>query len=123
MPETFGQAVRSRRKELGLTLRRFASLAQMDPANVSRMERYLLPPPGEPAALERIADALQFPKSSPERMKLMDLAAVTAGRIPRDIVENKELLARLPVLFRKLRIEPAVDRDQLDALNGVLRDA
>ncbi len=121
MPETFGEYVRTRRLEIGMSLRTFAIATRQDPANVSRMERQQLTPTQDLESLNLIADALEFANPSMERLKLIDLAAVAARRIPADIAEDDALMAQLPVLFRKLRTELRTDEVQLDMLKKVLQ--
>jgi len=123
MHETFGEYVRSRRLELGMSLRTFAAATNQDPANVSRMERGQLTPPQDLEVLHRIADALELANPSEERLTLIDLAAVAARRIPADIASDESLLAQLPVLFRKLRIELRSDEDQLVMFKKVVAGA
>ncbi len=99
---TFGDWLKAKRAERRITLRAFAEASGLDPGNLSRYERGLLPAPqGE--ALERIAGALGLKEGSEEWQTLHDLAAITAGRIPKDLAEDPALVGRLPVLFRVAR--------------------
>ncbi len=52
----------------------------------------------------------------------MDLAAAEQGRIPNDILDDEELVAKLPALFRTLRGQPVSDND-LRALIDKIRKA
>jgi transcriptional regulator with XRE-family HTH domain len=98
---SFGEFVKARRAELGLTLRAFCLKWSIDPSNWSKMERGRLPPPqGE--RLAEYARFLQLAKGSDAWFELFDLAAAEAGRIPEDL-KDSELLEKLPVLFRTLR--------------------
>lgn len=99
----FGPWVRYRRAEIGLTLRRFALETDLDPGNLSKYERGLLPPPQDPGTLERMARALQLKKGTDEHRELTDLAAASAGRIPADLQSDPMVVARMPLLFRALR--------------------
>jgi hypothetical protein len=104
-----------------MTLRTFATATGQDPANVSRIERQQLTPTQDLKSLNTIADVLEFQNPSVERLQLIDLAAVAARRIPADIAENEELLAQLPVLFRKLRSELRTDDEQLHMFKKILK--
>ena len=95
---TFGDWLRAKRVERGITLRAFAEASDLDPGYLSRYERGLVPAPqGE--ALQRIAKALGLKEDSEDRQTLQDLAAISAGKIPRDLAEDPALVGRLPVLF------------------------
>jgi hypothetical protein len=56
-------------------------------------------------------------------MTFMDEAAIANGRIPQDVLGNAELLAELPLLFRKLRIQSLDQPEQLDALKSLMRNS
>ena len=99
----FGHWVRRRRAEISLTLRRFALKAALDPGNLSKYERGVLPPPQDPATLERMARALQIENGTDVYREFTDLAAASAGRIPADLHSDPKILARMPLLFRAAR--------------------
>jgi len=52
--------------------------------------------------LGKIAKVLKIPKRGPEWVKFRDLAIFSRGEIPQDIMEDKELVACLPLVFRTL---------------------
>ena len=110
------RALRSRRR---MGLREFCRAAEADPANISRMESGLLPPPAE-LVLRRYAEALGVAYGSDEWYALVDLAAADRGIVPKDILEDAELAARLPVFFRTLRGERPSGED-LQALADKLK--
>lgn len=98
----FGDWLKKRRKELGMTLRAFAERSGLDPGNLSRYERGVLAPPqGE--TLGRIAKAFGLKPGSAEWAALQDLAAIGAGKIPQDLAEDPKVASQLPVLFRVAR--------------------
>jgi transcriptional regulator with XRE-family HTH domain len=107
----FGGWLRSRRAAIGLTLRSFALATGLDPGNLSKYERSVLPPPQEPETLERLAAALKLKKGSQEYQEFTDLAAASAGRIPPDLAKDPRVLARMPLLFRTARGK--MSRDEL----------
>lgn len=112
--------MKRRRLELGMSLRNFCDKSGIDPGNQSRMERGLLPPPCTPEKLEALASQLQIRQNSPMWREFSDLAAASAGRIPKDLLEDKEVLSELPVLFRTLRGAP-VSEEQLERLVELIR--
>lgn len=111
-----------RRAALRVSLRAFATKAQMDPGNASRLERGRMAPPEGPEVLDRIAAALEFQKGSREYEHLMDLAAAAKGRIPQDLLSDEEVAGKLPILFRTLRSKP-LSGEQLEKLIDSIRKA
>ena len=115
----FGDWLRSRRAEIGLGLRNFAQRTRLDPGNLSKYERGVLPPPQDVETLERIATALKLKRGSPEHREFMDLAAASAGRIPPDLAADPKIVSRMPLLFRTARGK--LTRDELIKLAERLR--
>lgn len=99
----FGEYIRRIRKDKRIGLREFCLQAGKDASNWSKVERGLLGPPQEQEELEQIASVLGLQKGSAEWSELFDLAAMERGKIPADIMSDKELLQRLPTFFRTLR--------------------
>lgn len=118
----FGTFFKERRIALGVTLREFCRRNGLDPGNISRLERGLLAPPQGRELLEHYAKLLSLKKGSDDWYTFFDLAAAETGRIPPEILEDKDLLEKLPILFRTLRGQKVPD-DQLDALVRKLRKA
>ncbi|HUY33850.1 MAG TPA: helix-turn-helix transcriptional regulator [Pirellulales bacterium] len=116
----FGVLFKQRRVALGKTLRRFCQDNGLDPGNISRLERGLLPPPRGREVLESYAKCLKLKKGSDEWYELFDLAAAQTGRIPQEILDDEELLEKLPILFRTLRGQKVPD-EQLDELVRKIR--
>jgi len=99
----FGGFLEILRQRNHLTLREFCKRAGCDPANISRVERGLMPPPKGREILERYATALGLEKDSDDWLTFLDLAAADQGMMPADIMENEALVRALPVFFRTLR--------------------
>ena len=116
----FGPYLKELRMARRMTLRGFCRQANADPGNVSRMERGVLPPPQDRDILERYAKALELQEGSDEWYRFFDYAAADWGIVPRDIMENEEVVKVLPVLFRTLRREKPSEED-LDRLVDKLR--
>jgi len=116
---TFGAFFRELRIRRQKTLRQFCMENGFDPGNVSKLERDLLDAPQSPEVLERYAVALGLERHSAEWQRFLDLAAISAGRIPPDLRAEASLVGRLPLVFRTLRRQP-VDGDQLDKLIELL---
>lgn len=99
----FGEFFKARRQALGLALREFCLTHKLDPGNISRLERGLLPPPRNGGRLEEYAKCLALKKDNGDWHTFFDLAAVSKGRIPAELMEDEDLVATLPVIFRALR--------------------
>jgi transcriptional regulator with XRE-family HTH domain len=119
---TFGEMLKARRKELRLGLREFALRADMDPGNLSKIERAKLGAPQGEDVLNRICLALEMDLGSQEAQALRDKALVEAGRIPSEVMEDEEVLERLPVLLRTVR-NKKLDSEQLDRLIEMIKEA
>ena len=119
---TFGETLRNRRKELRLGLREFALRADMDPGNLSKIERGRLGAPQGEGVLDRICLALEYDLGSEEAQVLKDRAIVEAGRIPAEVLDDDEVLERLPVLLRTVR-NKKLSPEQLDRLIEMIKEA
>jgi len=100
---TFGSFFESLRQRNNLTLREFCKQAGADPANISRMERGAVTPPKSRDILERYASALGLVPGTDDWYTFFDLASVEQGVMPDDIMNDEELVKRLPAFFRTLR--------------------
>lgn len=96
----FGELIKRLRAEKRLGLREFCIAADCDPSNWSKIERGKLSPPQDRNVLDRIAVILGLPENSEKRDLLFDYAAIDAGKIPPYVLEDAELVKRLPVFFR-----------------------
>lgn len=120
MARSFGDYLRECRLERRLTLREFSRIAGIDPGNYSKMERGLLPPPKGREKLEEYAQHLGLERGTDGWLEFFDLAAAEQGRIPDDVLEDRELMDRLPLLFRTSRGQK-LDDNELTRLIEYLR--
>ena len=98
---TFGQMLKKLRLEdASIGLRAFAAMIEMQPSNLSNVERDRTAPPASREVIDRICDALGLADSDPRRDKLFDLAAKSAKRIPADVAEVVREQPGIPVLVR-----------------------
>ena len=98
---TFGQMLKKLRLEdANIGLRAFAAMIEMQPSNLSNIERDRIAPPARREAIDRICDALGLADSDPRRDQLFDLAATAANRIPADVAEVVRKQPGIPVLVR-----------------------
>ena len=118
----FGRFVREKRLELGLTLRKFCRNHGYDCGNFSKIERGVFPAPQRRPELERLAQALGLAERSDDWLLFFDLAAVSAGRIPQDILNDEQLASKLPLVFRTISGKPLSEKS-LRRLAEVVRRA
>ncbi len=118
----FGTFVKELRARQRLGLREFCQQYGHDPSNWSKIERELLAPPRDQATLRLWAKQLGLKEGSPDWLKFFDYAAVDAGRIPDDLLRDKQLVARLPAFFRALAGQKP-SREDLQALLEIINRA
>lgn len=99
----FGPYLELLRQQNRMTLRDFCRRAGCDPANISRIERGLVPPPKSRDILERYAAALGLKEGADDWYSFFDLAAADQGIVPADIMADADLVSALPLFFRTLR--------------------
>lgn len=117
----FGEFFKKKRIALKKTLRQFCAENNLDPGNISKIERGLLPPPQSSEKLEEYARCLKLKKGSDDWYEFFDLAYATAGRIPQEILSNEKLLSKLPLVFRTLRGQK-LSKEQLNQLAQKLKE-
>lgn len=120
--QTFGNFLKQKRIERGLTLREFCRVNEMDPGNISKIERGLLPPPQTKEILVKYAAALGIKEGTDDWLLFCDLAVTSAGKIPPDIVSNEEVMNALPVLFRTVRKEKLDEKDLEELVKAIKRE-
>ena len=119
-PMRFGEFFKQRRIALRKTLRQFCRDNDLDPGNISRLERGLLSPPQGRETLESYAKLLRLKKGSDDWYTFFDLAAAETGRIPQELLDDEDVLKKLPILFRTLRGQKVPD-EQLEELVRTIR--
>ena len=101
--QSFAELFKALRKRRRITLRDFCKRAKADPGNISRIERGIARPPQSREILERYAGALGIEINSDDWYLFNDLASADQGIIPKDIMEDEELVKQLPAFFRTIR--------------------
>lgn len=119
----FGGFVKERRLALDLSLREFCKLIEEDPSNWSKVERGILPPPQLIEKLNLIAKVLQLKKNKEEYVALLDKAAVDAGKIPRDLLEDREVLEILPAFLRTVGSIKPTEQELMALIEALRKDA
>ena len=98
----FGELHKKLREGRCLTLRKYSQMIEQDPGNISRMERGVTPPPQSNDLLKIMAKTLGLKEKSVPWRNFFDRASIDAGRLPREVLSDQELLKSLPVLLRTL---------------------
>ena len=119
---SFGEFVKTRRIDLGMTLRDFCEKHALDPGNQSKIERGRLRPPQDQAKLSAFADALELKRDTPMWTRFFDLAFMERGRIPEQVLQDDELMAVLPVLLRTVQNQ-RLTKEQLIELIERIQEA
>ena len=117
---SFGDYIKELRLRRRIGLRTFCELIDADPGNYSKIERGRLAPPRDPAKLEHYRRALKMGSEDTEWRELVRLSAIDRGEIPPRVLDDKQLLAKLPALFRSLEGEP-LNENTLEELIATLR--
>lgn len=118
--KTFGSYFKEKRIKLKLTLRRFCEEHDIDPGNLSKIERGVLPPPKD-EILKKYAHYLKLKEGTDEWYEFFDLAAAESGRLPKELRE-KEIVARMPFLFRTIRGKK-ITKEKLDKLIKLIKES
>ena len=119
--QEFGKAFKESRRRTGKTLREFAREHGFDHGNLSKIERGRAKPP-RGRTLDRYLDALGIERESDEWYELHDLASACAGAIPEKIMNDEEVVKKLPVVFRTLaRRRPT--QEELEELVKIIRES
>lgn len=119
--ESFGEFFKQKRMSLRKTLRQFCQEHELDPGNISKIERGRLAPPGSEEKLKEYAEYLNIKIGGKEWESFKDLAAIGAGKIPKDL-RDEELLTRLPMFFRTLR-DKKFSKEDLEELIKKIRES
>lgn len=122
LKKTFGSYFKDLRIGRKLTLRQFCHAQGYDPGNISKLERGLLLPPDSDAKLADYAKALKVRRGSETWYEFFDLAHAAQGKIPREVLRKRDVVARLPLLFRTLRGHK-VSKKKFDQLIEMIRRA
>ena len=118
----FGPFFKELRIARKMTLRQFCEAHGYDPGNISKLERGLLPPPESEAKLADFARALRIRRGSDAWYQFFDIARAARGKLPPEVLRNRDVVARLPLLFRTLRGQK-VSAEKLDELIAMIRRA
>ena len=119
---SFGDLAKKLRIRQKKTLRQFCVKHGHDPSNWSKVERGINSPPKNRNTLELWATELGLRQGTEEWRDFMYQADVARGDIPREILDDEELVARLPVFFRTVR-GAELDEKELDDLIMKIKEA
>ena len=116
----FGEFIKERRIDKGMSLREFCKRLEIDASNWSKVERGLFAPPQDEEKLRKIAQVLDIKFGSALWEEMKDKANIDAGIIPEDILSDEKVLNSLPMFFRTIRSEKPTPED-LDKLIDMIK--
>ncbi|MCE0483344.1 MAG: hypothetical protein LV479_03795 [Methylacidiphilales bacterium] len=117
----FGQFIKEIRAKNRLGLREFCLQNGHDASNWSKIEREVLLPPKDEKILVEWAGQLGLTPGTEDWLKFFDYASVDAGRIPSHVLENKDLVEKLPAFLRTLSGQKPTKED-LERLLKIIED-
>lgn len=115
----FGAFFKKLRAKTGLSLRKYCEKHELDTAQISRMERGILPAPKDKAKLKFYAKALGLKEGSKDWGHFFDMASVSNKTIV-DEIKNSALLEKLPIFLRTIDNKNP-DKEKLDKLLELIR--
>jgi len=119
---SFGAIIKSLRIAQKKTLRQFCQEHGHDPSNWSKIERGVNPPPKDEATLARWGKQLGLQPATAAWQDFMSAADLSRGTIPRAVMADPVLLAKLPVFLRTVANAELTEK-QLDAFIAKVREA
>lgn len=119
---SFGAKVKELRLAQGKTLRQFCLEFGYDPSNWSKIERGINFPPKENSNVIKIGVHLGLKENSPQMQELIDIASISRGQLPSDVMSDEKLMEKLPVFFRTIR-GTEFNEDNLDSLLEKIKKA
>ena len=117
---TFGDFIKDLRIKSGQTLRAFCLRNGYDPGNHSKIERGIFNPPGDDQSMRQMAKALGIRQGGDEWSEFHNLASIAREQIPKALMDDAEVVDKLPVLFRTLEGEP-LPEGKMDELIEFIR--
>jgi transcriptional regulator with XRE-family HTH domain len=99
----FGEFFQQKRRERKLTLREFCRKCGYDAGNISKIERGLFAPPASSEKLDEYALNLGLKQGSTDWIEFHDRASVCRGEIPAEILNDRQLVENLPLIFRTIK--------------------
>ena len=118
----FGEYLRELRISKRLSLRDVCRAAEYDPSNWSKIERGILPPPSDTETLEHWSTALELKADTPEHQAFLDNVSLSKGMIPKDILEQENIMEHIPAFFRTLRGQKPT-KEEIEKLIELLKES
>lgn len=116
----FGEFIKERRRQQKMTLRAFCEQHGYDPGNHSKLETGALNPPADDAKMWELAKALHIREGTDDWAQFQSLAHVARGQIPKALLNDEEVAAKLPILLRTLEGAP-LPPEKMDELIDFIR--
>jgi transcriptional regulator with XRE-family HTH domain len=98
----FGEFLKEQRKKIGLTSRKIALGAGMQPSNYCRMENGTLKPPQDAERLKTLYKSLKLEADAEKSARFYDLAAEANNATPLDLAEIISRDEAIPLMLRTI---------------------
>lgn len=122
----FGEFLKERRREIGLSLTKFCDKKNVDPVKWSKMERGRVRPPIH-EKLEEYAEKLELSDEQEEYHELFDLAHEARKNFTSKTFSDEEVANKLPVFLRTDYDSPSdgdgSDKEVLHSLKKIIRES
>jgi len=118
----FGELFKKLRLKRGYTLREFCRRLNEDPAYISRIERGKIPPPSSRDKLISWALFLEIEENSDEWANFITTASISAGKIPNEIMNDQEVISKLPLLLRTMNGQK-LSKEKFKSLINLIKEA
>jgi transcriptional regulator with XRE-family HTH domain len=117
--QTFGSFFKICRSQTGLSLRKYCEKFEIDAAQISRIERDLLPAPKDKEKLLFYAKTLGLKERTNHWKLFFDLASVSNRSIV-DEIKTPALIGKLPIFLRTID-NKNLNEEQLNELLEMIR--
>ena len=118
--KNFGEYFKELRLKTGNTLREYCRIFEEDPAFISRLERGKISPPLQKEKLKRLALSVELKPETEKWNNFFDLARLSAGRLPDEVMSDENVIAHLPVFLRTIEGKGLTD-EQFDTLVTMIK--
>ena len=118
----FGNLFKDLRIKQEMTLRAFCDKYGFDMEGISKIERGIYPPPSVRTRLIEYAKALGIPEGGDDWILFFDLAARADRSENRTAEYHRNVLDRLPILFRA-QSNKEMDNEKLDQIFEIVQES
>jgi transcriptional regulator with XRE-family HTH domain len=118
--QEFGKILKKLRIKANLSLRDVCKSVNYDPSNWSKIERGKMSPPSKEPILIEWAKVLNL-KTKKDIQDFIDKATIAQGIIPKDILQDENMVEYLPAFLRTLRNKKPTKKE-IDKLMELIKN-